>query len=272
MNATLHARLGRGDLAFIKVRKCHSSFGTFQMQPFQTPNYGLEPSDIKRVDLGPPCTDHITLQQLVAPEGADLNNLAWFLAAIETRRSPADLEVRVPSLLTLGAHLDVQFRGSPPPSPPSPSSQSPPPPSRPPALILDYAYGIAAFGAWRSRRGGEVHAIMRNYRGEQYAHIPPLPRQVDDFGGSDNEAGADDEDDRDRDPTYNSGTSLRKGDTIAEVMDELNSVLMGFHGITPQEAAIRREKRMKEEELMAQEAGRSKVVEWMKTTAVGGSL
>ena len=108
---------------------------------------------------------------------------------------------------------------------------------------------------------------MRNYRDQHYAHIPSLPRQVDDSGGYDDEAGADDEDNEDNevsDPTYN-GTSLRRGDTIAAVMDDLNSVLMGLHGITPQEAAIRREKRMKEDELMTQEAGRSKVMEWMKT-------
>ena len=255
LTKSLHAGLGRGEVAFIKVRKFHSSFGTLQMQPFQTPNYGLEPNDIKRLDLGPSCTDHITLQQLVKPKGDDPNHLAWFLEWREARSSPADLGCA----LCLGAHLDVQFRGSPPPSQPSQPSQPPP---RPPALILDYAYGVAAFKAWRSKRGGEVHAIMRDYRDEQYAHISPLPRQVDD---SDDEPAADD-------PDYNPGTSLRRGDIMAAEMDKLNSVLMMFHGITPQEAAIRRKKRMEEEELMAQEASRSKGMEWMKTTAVGGSL
>ncbi|KAN0082622.1 hypothetical protein V8E55_008417 [Tylopilus felleus] len=162
LNATLHRRLGRGEVAFIK-----------------TPNYGLEPSDIKRLDLGPPCTDHITFQQLVKPKGDDPHRLTW-------RGLPGNVD----AALAYGAHLDVQFRGSPLSSPPS---LPPPPPSRPPALILDYAYDVAAFKAWRSRQGGEVHAIMRDYRDEQYAHISPLPRQVDD---SDDEPAADDPDGR----------------------------------------------------------------------------
>ena len=235
MNKTLHSRLGDGEVAFIKVRKFLSSFGTLQMQPFQTPNYGLEPSDIKRLDLGPSCTDHITLQQLVKPKGDDPNRLAWFLEMTEARSFP----VAVGYVLALGAHLDVQFRG-----PPSPST----PPLPPPALILDYVYGVAAFRAWRSRQGDEVYAIMKDYRNSHYAHISPLLRQVDD---SDDEPAPDD-------PDY-------EGDTIAAAMDDLNSVLMLLHGITPQEAAIRTEKRMQEEERMAQEAGRSKVMEWMKT-------
>jgi hypothetical protein len=54
-------------------------------------------------------------------------------------------------------------------------------------------------------------------------------------------------------------------------MDDLNSVLMAIQGITPQEAAKRREKWLREEELKAQEASRSKVVEWMNTADVGSS-
>lgn len=64
--------------------------------------------------------------------------------------------------------------------------------------------------------------------------------------------------------------SIREGDEIGAAMDELNAVLMYLEGITPQEAANRREKRMEEEELKAQAASRSKVMEWMKTTTVSG--
>ncbi|KAN0082634.1 hypothetical protein V8E55_008429 [Tylopilus felleus] len=120
LNKILHARLGRGEVAFIK-----------------TPNYGLELSDIKRVDLGSPCTDHITLQQLVKPKGDDPNRLAQFLGAM-VQHSPVDLGYAV----GLGGHLDVQFHGSPPPLPSQPPPPSlppppspPPPPSQPPPLV-----------------------------------------------------------------------------------------------------------------------------------------
>jgi hypothetical protein len=65
--------------------------------------------------------------------------------------------------------------------------------------------------------------------------------------------------------------SLRRGDGMAKAMDDLNSFLMAIQGITPQEAAKRREKWLREEELKAQEASRSKVVEWMNTADVGSS-
>jgi hypothetical protein len=53
-------------------------------------------------------------------------------------------------------------------------------------------------------------------------------------------------------------------------MDDLNLLLMSVEGITPQEAADRREKRMEEEELRAQEAGRRKITEWMDTSSADG--
>ena len=190
------------------------------------------------------------------PKGDDPNCLAQFLEETEARSSAAGW--RIPSMISLGAHLDVQFRGS-PPSPPSP-----------PALILDYVYGVAAFRAWGSRQDDEVDATMRDYRKNNYAHITPLLPQVDDDNYSFQQPDSHTSDDL-NDGDYR-GASTRRGDIMAAAMDRLNSVLMCINGTTPQEAAIRWEKRMKEEGLMAQEAGRSKVMEWMKTTAVGGSL
>ena len=45
-------------------------------------------------------------------------------------------------------------------------------------------------------------------------------------------------------------------------MDELNMVLMYLHGITPEVAAERRQKKIEQEERAAQEASRNKVTEW----------
>ena len=56
---------------------------------------------------------------------------------------------------------------------------------------------------------------------------------------------------------------------MAGAMDNMNSALMFIHGITPQQAANRREE-LKEEELKFQEASRIKVVKWRKTTEFSG--
>ena len=48
-------------------------------------------------------------------------------------------------------------------------------------------------------------------------------------------------------------------------MDDLNNIYMFVRGITPEGAAIEREKRLEEEEQTAQEAGRRKVMEWIDT-------
>jgi hypothetical protein len=49
---------------------------------------------------------------------------------------------------------------------------------------------------------------------------------------------------------------------MEEAMDELNMALMYFHGITPAMAAERAQKELEREERAAQEASRSKVMEW----------
>jgi hypothetical protein len=78
---------------------------------------------------------------------------------------------------------------------------------------------------------------MKAYRNEHYAQIPPPPRSRKRYT-----------------PTRRSG--------LEEAMDELNMVLMYMHGITPEVAAERRQKEIEREERVAQEASRSKVMEW----------
>ncbi|KAI0245803.1 hypothetical protein BJV78DRAFT_1277371 [Lactifluus subvellereus] len=206
----VHSKIADGRVAFLK-----------------TPNYGLEPADIPRVGpvhQGPAPKDHITLQQLKKPGTDDPALLATLAEMRELHPSIAFI---------LGAHVNVQFQGT--------------GILLPPAIILDYLYGVAAYNCWRSRQGGdEVHAVMKSYRREHYADIPPAGHQQRPY------------------------MSIRRGDVMATAMDEMNSVLMFLQGITPQEAANRREKRM-EEELKAQEASQSKVMEWMKTRDVGSS-
>ena len=126
----------------------------------------------------------------------------------------------------------------------------------PSTVILDYLYGIAAYKTWRSKRGDGFNRI-KAYREEHYKKISPLhslpPDDIDDTdvtSGSDN-----DSNDTDYFPPQ-----PRSG--LEETMDELNMFLMYINGITPKMAAERRQKKIEREEQAAQEASRSKVMEW----------
>ena len=161
--------------------------------------------------------------------------------------------------------------------------------SLPPTVILDYVYGIAAYMQWRSTKddNDDIHSIMESYRQEHYMDIP-VPHELPD-NGSDGGDAPDDPNDPDYIPhddsegqddtcdhphpdplQSNRYVSVTRGDRMSKAMDDLNLLLMSVEGITPQEAADRREKRMEEEELRAQETGRRKVTEWMDTSSADG--
>ncbi|KAI9566886.1 hypothetical protein HD554DRAFT_2193715 [Boletus coccyginus] len=202
----------------------HSRLGRGWVAFIKTPNYGLEPDDICRYDDDSADTDHITLQQLKCER--DDPALLEMLRKFDVPRSAL--------AFLAGAHVDARFQGGP----------------LPPAIILDYMYGIAAYKRW-GRGGGDADPAMKSYHHEHYKNVPPRPPSED--------------------QTYSpSGSRQRKPreDVMARAIDEVNFVLMSLHGITPQEAVHRREKRMMEEEVTAQEASRSKVMEWMNTTEV----
>ena len=131
----------------------------------------------------------------------------------------------------------------------------------PSTVILDYCYGIAAYNAWRSKRGDGFDQ-MKAYRKDHYVQIPPRPSTpgIDD---GDITSGPDDPNDSEYKPPqpqkrYN--PTRRSG--LEETMDELNWVLMYVNGITPEMAAERRQKEIEREERVAQEASRNKVMEW----------
>jgi hypothetical protein len=132
----------------------------------------------------------------------------------------------------------------------------------PSTIILDYVYGIAAYKAWRSKRGEGFNRMMA-YRNEHYAEIPPPPAPPDDIDDTDVTSGPDDPKDSDYKPPKprKTHTSTRRSG-LEETMDELNMILMYMHGITPEMAAERRQKEIELEERAAQEASRSKVMEW----------
>jgi hypothetical protein len=144
----------------------------------------------------------------------------------------------------LGANVDALFqaKGGSPPS----------------TVILDYVYGAAAYTSWHSKRG-HVFDVMNDYRKTHYADIPSLPRAP-----PDDTSGPVDPNDPDYKLPGPRKCYRRDESDVAKVMDELNVVLMYIHGITPEEAAERMQKEIEQEERAAQEASRSKVMEWRK--------
>jgi hypothetical protein len=128
-----------------------------------------------------------------------------------------------------------------------------------PAIILDYMYGVAAYRMWRSDK--RVHDVMSTYHREQYTDILPLTLLSPTSSVStvwsvdfDNTLV-----DPDPDPTAS------QDDGMAQAMDDLNLFLMHVNGINPQDLADKWEKQMEEEEQVAQEKSRSKVMEWRST-------
>ncbi|KAN0130746.1 hypothetical protein V8E53_011421, partial [Lactarius tabidus] len=109
-----------------------------------------------------------------------------------------------------------------------------------PPAILDYVYGVAAYRMWRSDKK-RVHDVMATYHREQYADIRP------------------------RTLLSRTSSTASQDDGMAQAMDDLNLFLMRVSGINPQDLADKWEKQMEEEERVAQEKSRSRVMEWRST-------
>jgi len=137
----------------------------------------------------------------------------------------------------------------------------------PPAVILDYMYGVAAYKYWGTIQGCSV---VESYYLEHYAPIPAPPR----WSSSDNDSNppSGESDNPNKKPRRRHHMSARYGESLAETMDRVNWVLLLIHyKITPEEAARRMEEVEQEEQLKAQEASRSKVMDWMNSADADGS-
>jgi len=245
LSKTVHSKLARGEVALIK-----------------TPNYELRPEHIKRFSRGDERETYITLQWIKKPEDFDPEKL-------EAPRLYQNAGRVIPPSMAFDAlqNVDALFGGT--------GVQLPS------TVILDYVYGIAAYKAWRSRPDDGFDQ-MEAYHNEHYAQIPlPPPSSQDD--DTDVTSGPEDPNDLDYDPLDDTDVTpgpedlndpnyeplpSRKRYTptrrsgLEEAMDELNMFLMHIHGITPEMAAERNQKEIEREEQAAQEASRSKVMEW----------
>jgi hypothetical protein len=104
---------------------------------------------------------------------------------------------------------------------------------------------------------------MKAYRNKNYTNIQPLPPAPrDDIDDGDVSSGPGDPNDDDYEPRKTKRQTPTGRSGMEKSMDELNMFLMYIHGITPDMAAERRQKEIEREERAAQEASRSKVMEW----------
>ena len=200
----------------------------------------MEAADIPRYDRGSTGTDCLTLHRLEEPSEYDAVFLQTLAGLVNTPRPQ--------TFFGAGANVDAFYgtRNLPPPSP----------------VILDYMYGVAAYTLWgMGRPDGMIDEYFRS-------HYEPILRRHTNppcgDGDSDNSDDfLNDPEDADYEPGASQTPTGRAG-RLVKKMDELNMVLMYLNGISPQEVAKRREKRMEQEERIAREASRPKVMEWMK--------
>lgn len=104
--------------------------------------------------------------------------------------------------LSLGASVDAVFGGT--------------SVSLPPAVILDYMFGVAAYKRWGTMQG---RSVVESYHLEHYAPIPLPPRRP----SSDFDSNPPDESDNPNEPPQRRyHYSARVGESMAETMDRLN--------------------------------------------------
>ncbi|KAI9441315.1 hypothetical protein H4582DRAFT_2127212 [Lactarius indigo] len=117
-------------------------------------------------------TDHFTLQRLREPENYNQAIAAAVKAMANTLPVPAF------TFFAIGSNLDALFQGT---TNENATSSHPEGTgnSLPPAIILDYMYGVAAYKQW-GRQGSNVHDVTVSYHKGHCADIPVSPRTISD--------------------------------------------------------------------------------------------
>lgn len=163
----------------------------------QTPNFALNPEDVPTVEDGPAPSNRVTLQFLKPPDVDEI---------IRPR--------------------DARFAGT-----PRPRDEN----VQPPAILLDFMYGAAAYKRWGN--GPEMKYVIHSKFVEQYQSISSPQRRMDPPGG---DSGSEPESDDPTDGDYvDPGSSKRNHarwpqDSLVDVMDDMNDLIMRANGITPE--------------------------------------
>lgn len=146
----------------------------------------------------------------------------------------------------------------------------------PPAVLLDFVYGAAAYKLWGT--GQEMaKEIQRKFEGE-YFNIPVIPRES--FSPFSEDSGDEPDDPNDfQSNLAGSRSKLQKFSTHAERgsndasrtqgslidgMDSMNALMMHLRGVTPEMMIAKQRKNEEEEQLKDEADSRSKVLEWLK--------
>ena len=137
----------------------------------------------------------------------------------------------------------------------------------PPPIILDFIYGAAAYRCWKAV--GNVHKQLQAYFSSCYQPAlepPQIPFvkvvDISSDGGSIDDG--DHSSDEDYQPSGTLWTPLRK--EMLNAMDKVNLIMMKIHGTTPEEVAMKTQKKLEQVELEEQEASQVKVLEWMESS------
>lgn len=117
----------------------------------------------------------------------------------------------------------------------------------PPAIILDFMYGAAAYQCWQT--GKNIHEQLQTYHSSHYKPILDLRPPEDTL--SDSESG---------------DSSREMCQEMLNAMDDMNLIMMKIHGTTPEEVAMKTQKKLEEEQLKEQKASQTKVLEWMESS------
>jgi hypothetical protein len=139
--------------------------------------------------------------------------------------------------------------------------------SLPPAVILDFIYGIAAYRRWRSHEN--VHKILASYFKDHYEPVlkrpSPKPTGVFDSGQED--------DDEPKYPTYSPPDDKGEHQEYLDAMDDvLELSMMIRQRMTPQEVLMKVQQQQDEMELRERDISRMKVEEWRRTISEDSSV
>jgi hypothetical protein len=139
--------------------------------------------------------------------------------------------------------------------------------SPPPAVILDFMYGAAAYKHWHS--GPAIDQVMKECHGDKVRDIPHIPT-VPYLSDPSSEDAASDSQDEDYRPSGSTHRRAHYRSTMSEgmlhAMDQVLALSMWVKGNTVESLAAERQKRQELAEAHAQEAGRLKVQQWVNMT------
>lgn len=209
----LHLKFSRGAVAFLKVCRSVAYNLVYSECIFQTPNFALNPEDVPRVEDGPMPSSRITLQHLEPPTGV----------------------FPIPARDAVFGAPQLRDENAPPP-----------------AILLDFMYGVAAYKRWGT--GLEMRRMIHDKFMEEYQSIPVLQKRSNRIHSRSQ-------------PNYAlPRLSNQPRGSLSDAMDEMSVFLMYASGVTPEMRMAEWQKEEEEKQLKNEAVSRSKVLEWMKDT------